>query len=196
MSKLIGYVGPRIRFRCTLCGECCKRYWIPVTLDDVARIARYTGLDPEEFTALFHKDMTSGWDYPEIRLRDGRYYLILKKNLDGSCVFNRYVRGNLICEVHEVKPYVCRFYPFVYWIDGDVVKFGVNEKALGYCPGIGRGTYVSFDREYDAVAKIRRAKEEHELVVSKWNKLVERNVMKGALNEFYTYLKTMIKILK
>ncbi|WP_243675707.1 hypothetical protein [Vulcanisaeta distributa] len=56
---------PRVRFTCTLCGECCRRYWIPVTHRDAARIARYTGgMRPREFLALFPKDMAADWDEP------------------------------------------------------------------------------------------------------------------------------------
>ena len=142
-----GVIYPKIRFKCTLCGECCKRYWIPITHIDLVRISEYTGFDIEDFTTLFNKEMTSGWDYPEIKLKSGTYYLVLKKHLDNTCIFNKYIRGNLICEIHEIKPFICRFYPFTYWFDGDVIKFEVYEKAIDFCPGLGKGSYNTFEIE-------------------------------------------------
>ncbi len=188
----MNYVAPRVRFRCTLCGECCKRYWIPVTHVDVFRIAEYSGLSPEQFVTFFDKEMTTGWDYPEIRLANGRYYMILAKRPDGSCIFNRYAEnGRLICSVHPVKPLVCRFYPFVYWVKDDVVYFEVLDKAIGYCPGLGRGSYHEFSIETKAVEEIRRAKEEYRRIVSKWNRLVEKHVVEPTPQEFLKFLGTV-----
>ncbi len=183
-----GYIAPHVRFRCVLCGECCKRYWIPITHADVIRISKYTGLDPLSFVTFFRKEMTTGWDYPEIKLSDGEYYMILAKRPDGSCIFNKYIGDKLICSIHPVKPYVCRFYPFIYWIEDDVVKFEILDKAIGYCPGLGRGPYYSFEVELRAVQEIRRAKEEYRMIVNKWNKLVERGVVKGTPEEFIRYM--------
>ncbi len=194
---LTGYVAPKIRFRCTLCGECCKRYWIPVTHMDIFRIAEYTGLDPERFVTFFKKDMTTGWDYPEIRLKGGKYYMILAKRPDGSCIFNRYTeRGKLICSVHPVKPLVCRFYPFVYWVENNIVKFEILDKAISYCPGLGRGPYYEFTLELRAVSEIRRAKDEYRELVNKWNNLVEKGIVDPTPQEFLKFLRNMYEAKK
>jgi hypothetical protein len=95
---------PRVRFTCTLCGECCRRYWIPVTHIDVARIAEFTGMKPRDFLALFPKDMAADWDEPVIKLRDGEYYLVLKKRLDGTCIFNKWVAISSFVQFTQSNP--------------------------------------------------------------------------------------------
>ncbi|NPB01045.1 MAG: YkgJ family cysteine cluster protein [Crenarchaeota archaeon] len=183
-----GYIAPKIYFKCTLCGECCKRYWIPITHVDLLRIYKKLNIDPLSFITFFRKDLTTGWDYPEILLEDGEYYMILSKRPDGSCIFNRYVGDRLICKIHEIKPLVCRFYPFIYWIDDDIVKFEVLDKAVGFCPGLGQGPPHDFEVEYRAVIEIRKAKEEYRRLVERWNKLVERGVVDPSPERFIRFL--------
>ena len=185
---------PKIRFKCTLCGECCKRYWIPITHIDIARIVKYGGYDVESFIALFNKDMTTGWDYPEIRMRDGVYYLILKKKVDGTCIFNEWVNGNLICKIHKFKPLTCRFYPFVYWVEDNIVKFEVYNDAIEFCPGLGKGVYNDFKWELEALKESLKAKEEFKKVVDRWNKLFEKGVVKGTFSEFVKYLRNVVDL--
>nr|WP_069806469.1 YkgJ family cysteine cluster protein [Vulcanisaeta thermophila] len=187
---------PRVRFQCTLCGECCRRYWIPVTHIDVARIARYTGLRPREFVALFPKDMAAQWDEPLIKLSNGEYYLILKKRLDGTCIFNKWVDGKLICSVHEVKPYVCRYYPFIYWLEGGVIKFEVYDKALNYCPGLNRGSYATFKVEVKSMPEVVKAKREFKEFVERWNNMVRSGAVRGTLEEFLNYLEETVSQLQ
>ncbi|WP_054843276.1 YkgJ family cysteine cluster protein [Vulcanisaeta souniana] len=184
---------PRVRFTCVLCGECCRRYWIPVTHRDVARIARYTGMRPREFLALFPKEMAADWDEPVIRLRDGEYYLVLKKRLDGTCIFNKWIGDKLICSVHSVKPNVCRYYPFIYWLNGDIAKFEVYDKALGYCPpGIGKGGYVDLKIEISSISDAVKAKTEFREIINKWDELVREGSVNGTLEEFMDYLEKAI----
>jgi Fe-S-cluster containining protein len=183
---------PRVRFTCTLCGECCRRYWIPVTHIDVARIAEFTGMKPRDFLALFPRDMAADWDEPVIKLKDGEYYLILKKRLDGTCIFNKWVGDKLICSVHPVKPNVCRYYPFIYWLDGGIVKFEVYDKAIGYCPGINRGGFASFRVEISSVGESVRAKSEFRRIINEWNDKVSRGLIDGSIDSFFNYLESIV----
>ncbi|MCG2879700.1 MAG: YkgJ family cysteine cluster protein [Vulcanisaeta sp.] len=183
---------PKVRFTCTLCGECCRRYWIPVTHVDVARIAKFTGMRPRDFLALFPKDMAADWDEPVIKLRDGEYYLVLKKRLDGTCIFNKRVGDKLICSVHPVKPNVCRYYPFIYWVENGIVKFEVYEKALGYCPGVGRGGFANFRVEISSINESIRAKEEFRRIINNWNERVDRGLVKASIDEFFNYLEGIV----
>lgn len=110
--------------------------------------------------------------YPPIRINKKEYYLGLASKEDGSCIF---LRDDGKCVVHEFKPLVCRFYPFVYWVKEDGgIDIDLNEKAMNECPGlildgelIDRGIVESLKR----IALIRRA--ELKLwseAINEWNK--------------------------
>jgi Fe-S-cluster containining protein len=68
-----------------------------------------------------------------LRFRGDLAYLALKSNDDG-CVF---LSRNGKCSVHDFKPLVFRFYPFLYVVkeDGDV-DVELNEKAIEGCEGL------------------------------------------------------------
>ncbi len=152
------------------------------------RIYSTLKIDPLSFVTFFKKDLTTGWDYPEIILEDGEYYMILAKRPDGSCIFNRYIKDRLICKIHNIKPLVCRFYPFIYWIENDIVKFEVLDKAIGFCPGIGQGPPHDFTTEYKAVLEIKKAKEDYRRIVEKWNSLVRKGAVDPSPDSFIRYL--------
>jgi hypothetical protein len=163
-----------------------------VTHIDVARIAEFTDMKPRDFLALFPKDMAADWDEPVIKLRDGEYYLVLKKRLDGTCIFNKWVGDKPICSVHPVKPNVCRYYPFIYWLDGGIVKFEVYDKAIGYCPGINRGGFASFRVEISSVGESVRAKSEFRKIINDWNDKVSRGLIDGSIDSFFNYLESIV----
>ncbi len=167
---MIKFMGPKIRFNCVLCGECCRRYWITVTLDDLVDIYLNLGLLPSSVSALYPKAVAGDWGYPAIKLCDGReYYLVLRKKLDGSCIFTKWVNGGLICSIHNYKPLTCRYYPYIYR-PGSVVTMELYDGAIGYCPGIGKGNYYDLSREAATVALSISSKKRLEEFVSKWNK--------------------------
>jgi Fe-S-cluster containining protein len=68
-----------------------------------------------------------------LRFRGDLAYLALKSNYDG-CVF---LSRDGKCSVHDFKPLVFRFYPFLYVVkeDGDV-DIELNEKAIEECKGL------------------------------------------------------------
>jgi Fe-S-cluster containining protein len=129
-----------MRFTCQMCGECCRRYAIPVTSSDVHRIASFTELNPRDFLTLMEPDnsvIETYKDFPKIRLKDGiNFVLVLSQNYE-SCIFLK----NNKCSIHNVKPLVCRPFPFEYSMarDGNV-KFSVNQEARGFCKGLGEGS--------------------------------------------------------
>jgi len=182
------WVGPRVEFSCTLCGECCLLYWVPVTAHDAARIFKYTGLRPRDFLALFPKEQAGEWSTSEILLKDGYYYLVLRKGLNGRCVFLRQLNGRRICSVYKVRPLTCRFYPFTYWREDNVVVLGLHADAEGFCEGIGRGIPHEFSVEYEAVVKSSRERAFFESMIRRWNGLVRLRLVEGTLNDFFEFL--------
>lgn len=98
-------------FRCTLCGECCRRYVPLVTAEDAKRIQRSLSLPLDRFLAFYKPDdldpPLEDDDDRLFRTRDGSFALGLNR-VDGGCMF---LRGN-VCSIHPFKPMVCRQYPF------------------------------------------------------------------------------------
>ncbi len=87
------------------CGKCCVGTEMPLTKEDIRRIARL-GYRPDDFVV---------W-------RDGLPRL---KNVDGRCVFLD--PQEMRCTIYPYRPEGCRFYPIVY-----VVGVGVTVDPL--CP--------------------------------------------------------------
>jgi len=109
-----------VGFVCNLCGRCCgntddhdRRILLLKT--DVKRIINKTSLDVREFA-----DITSGSE-PYIRE--------MKKTEDSKCFFLK----NNICTIYEIRPLICRFYPF------ELKNLGNMNYYFSYttkCPGI------------------------------------------------------------
>ncbi len=85
-----------------------------------------------DLVSLYEAELYEDLFYPRISLGGRKYFLALASKSDGSCIFLEDGK----CSIHRFKPYVCRFYPFVYVEkDGDV-DIEVNENAIGECPGL------------------------------------------------------------
>jgi len=75
----------RHRFRCTLCGNCCRLRIINLTKEDINRLQ-----------AAGKKDYIAVGGEPRL------------KRVNGKCIFLKDDR----CLVHEHRPKVCREFPF------------------------------------------------------------------------------------
>jgi Fe-S-cluster containining protein len=102
-------------FRCRQCGDCCRgRGGIFVRPGDLEEMAAFLGLPLAEFCARYVENSPSG---THITVQDG------------ACVF---LVENL-CQVHPVKPYICRQWPFLPALLAEPEEL---EHAKGACPGI------------------------------------------------------------
>lgn len=180
-----------MRFRCLRKGLCCKRYWIPVTHLDLARILEFVNMSLEELIDL--KSVEVYGNYPQIPqvLVNGRlYYLSLRDREDGSCIFLDEEKG--VCLIHPAKPIVCRFYPFTYKIAGDEIVVTVSEGAVGACPGL-----VDDDGPIDAkiVEEVRKLARIHMFEVGLWKAAcIEWNRYGGGDEKsFLQYLRKLIE---
>jgi Fe-S-cluster containining protein len=79
---------------CTRCANCCRTMRIPVTEEDMPRIAGHLGMAPEEFIAA----------YLEQDKEDGGYRM---KTI--PCPF---LGDDNKCKIYDVRPENCRGYPF------------------------------------------------------------------------------------
>lgn len=116
-------------FACRMCGHCCEgKGGIVLEADEPGRIAGWLGISGSRFQAEYC--LESGG---KLRLGTGS---------DGYCVFFLPGRG---CSVHEVKPRVCRAWPF---FRGNLVDRLSMGMAAEFCPGINsRATFEEF-RDY------------------------------------------------
>ncbi|MEZ5979089.1 MAG: YkgJ family cysteine cluster protein [Planctomycetota bacterium] len=125
---------PIVQHPCARCARvqrtCCQRAEILVTDGDVGRIAHHTGRrDFAEFRApldpayvAFDED-DPNWSRLTVRADGTRHMLV--RRVDGDCTF----LGAAGCTLPtEVRPLVCRLYPFVY------TELGITGIEGEYCP--------------------------------------------------------------
>jgi len=104
-------------FNCKQCGDCCAgRGGIHVHPDEVEAMAELLSMSAEDFSANYVEASVTG---PRLTVA-----------ANGSCVFLQ--EGNL-CRVHQVKPFICRQWPF---LPALLVNADELEHAKGACPGI------------------------------------------------------------
>lgn len=80
-------------WRCSACGECCKKFYVPLTMFEYVEIA-----------SIFGKNV--------IELDLGKAYL-RKNALTKRCIFQKFKNGKWICGIQEVKPIACKLWPFI-----------------------------------------------------------------------------------
>jgi Fe-S-cluster containining protein len=99
-----------LRFRCTACGECCRRLRAAVTDRDVERLVRFTRKGAEELVEWLDPDSVDMTGEPEsfVELAEGRRLMALKQRA-GACLF---LTQDGRCSVHAARPLDCRQYPF------------------------------------------------------------------------------------
>jgi len=138
---------------CTV--SCCRNYFIPLTCSDVKRLVE-RGLDPLDYID-FSRVGSIESAYPDVRLGDGYYYMVLRRRADEACALSSESSGNLICSIHGSHPTVCRLYPF------DEFTGGFRGKVT--CERYGRA-----DFDVGELADKRRSEhEEYALKVRQWN---------------------------
>lgn len=121
-------------FRCTHCGNCCVDTIVPVTAEDVQRLARGTGLGAEQIVAFYagdeFDDGGEGLSFAELDI--GPRILGLRRRLDPerdeeACRFFQHDR----CTVYADRPITCRLWPFSLGFDeaGQVNRLELNDSV-------------------------------------------------------------------
>jgi uncharacterized protein len=104
-------------FECKLCGECCfGKGGIKVTDIEMKDISDFLNLSPFKFRS----------QYCEIR----NSALMLVTGRNGYCIFFDPVKQ---CLIHDVKPEICRLWPFY---DANMLDEYTWRLAMEACPGI------------------------------------------------------------
>lgn len=101
---------PALRFDCTLCTDCCTKYVPLIVSEDVRRIIFHTRHRARDFVRFYGPDAVElpAKDDTWIRTRQGKRVMGLRKMRGGACFFLE----ETLCSIHEVKPLLCRMYPF------------------------------------------------------------------------------------
>lgn len=147
----------RIGFRCTGCGDCCRRVnpdsnLVMAGAPEIRRILRETG---------------GRWDdvalpYPEYIDGPGRSRITfgwcLRQSGD-TCAF----LANGRCRIYDARPWICRTYPFMLGDDG----LSVSE-----CPGIGGaiGKAEAYDLAVDLLARKKAEDAEYGQVARRYGR--------------------------
>ncbi len=106
-----------IKWRCTLCGECCKQYVPLIIPEDVARIVDSLHRPMSSFITFYYSDdfaapLDESYQTQLFRTKYGMLVMGLNRvelpSGEAGCVF---VKDN-VCSIHAFKPLVCRQYPF------------------------------------------------------------------------------------
>ncbi|MFH1403065.1 MAG: YkgJ family cysteine cluster protein [Candidatus Altiarchaeota archaeon] len=150
--------------------ECCM-YDVPLSITDTARIAGGTGLHPREFVRKVSVNEAESL-FTEIRSGREYYYLFLRKNDEGYCVFHE--EGK--CVIHGFKPSICRLYPFT--MNGRDISVRRNTICgrEWNVKGIGRAGLASITNDFVTYANEFRT---HDEMARGWN-----NGDAGSLEEF------------
>ncbi len=95
-------------FPCDTCDtNCCKEYTIFVNAHDIYRLSFGLGLNPMSFLEIYGaKDYDLG-----ICVEEGLLDLALKQK-DDHCIFLEESKDIFRCTVNDIKPSVCKSYPF------------------------------------------------------------------------------------
>jgi len=115
-----------VRFRCVKCGICCgdtkeKTRHIILLTPEADQVSKTTSQPISQFAV-------------KIKGREP-YSYEMKKREDGKCVFLE----NNHCTVYQVRPLICRFYPFELSSSDGKYSFLYTEE----CPGINKGRMLS-----------------------------------------------------
>jgi len=135
-----------VDFSCCLCGECCSRYQVRLSISEAKCISEKLGLEWEKF-----RDCYTDAKWP------GGSSLLLRHQ-DGACVFLKRTAGErtAVCSIHDFKPESC-----IQWTPGLYrkecrdglrrcwkLKVGEDGRLIGTKEDIKR--YKKFKSSYDS----------------------------------------------
>ncbi|HEY6560508.1 MAG TPA: YkgJ family cysteine cluster protein [Polyangiaceae bacterium] len=160
------------RFRCTECGDCCRRHRVPITASDMARLVRATGLPARALVDWLSPDDVDMSGEPEsfVLLPAGRRLPVLAhvapagESRESTC---RFLDTNR-CTVYAARPACCRSFPLELADDVESGKRRLIVLPDAQCPG-------SFDGSDVSGAALRRLDErcrelrQHVHLVGAWN---------------------------
>ncbi len=124
-----------VRFRCKMCGTCCRRLLnLEITAYDIVNWWEMGRTDIIAHLIAIQDEVSRSYGAPLI--------FTFPRRGDGACIY----LGNNICTIHEIKPLACRIYPFGLGPDYELI---IQEE----CPGLGEGDPVNVDEIIGMIRK-------------------------------------------
>jgi Fe-S-cluster containining protein len=172
-----------------MCGECCKRYMIPVNSSDIRRISAFTSLEPKEFLELIIPNKSVASTYggvPRISLEGKIDNVLVLKEEDDTCMFLKDRR----CAIYRARPLRCRPFPFSYEMKRGKIAFTINEEAAEFCMGLGRETKrVDFTELSSVVLSMEDEQSVFRDRAKEWNsKVFNRSKAKYTMGDLLKFL--------
>jgi hypothetical protein len=177
-----------LKIECDECAACCCDT-IPIITDrDIRRITKETGKRPLDFVKLYSErkveigpERGSGF----VNMAHGKRIMGLKQKNE-QCIF---LSRDKRCTIYEVRPFVCRTYPFDIKLDqnGKITAIGFHEKAShgkDICTAVAR--VVAVDR-YLVEDTMQEDREDRSYwrKCNKWNRIPEQQ---RTLGDFLNFL--------
>jgi Fe-S-cluster containining protein len=99
-----------LHFRCTGCGNCCRKLRVAVTALDMKRLAAATGKAAATLVEWLAPDAVDMSGEPEgfVELSEGRRLMVLAQR-DGACAL---LDSDDSCSAYAARPRDCQAYPF------------------------------------------------------------------------------------
>jgi Fe-S-cluster containining protein len=99
-----------LAFRCTSCGDCCRRIRVALTHHDLRRLSAGLGRPAASLVQWLAPEDVDMTDEPGsfVRLAAGRRLMVLAHQ-DGAC---QLLQADQLCSAYEHRPLDCRVYPF------------------------------------------------------------------------------------
>jgi uncharacterized protein len=113
-----------LRFRCTMCGDCCTGApgFVWINDDELQTLAEFLGQAVEQVVATYTRVAHRG--------------RTLREKANGDCVFYDTTAG---CTVYPARPGQCRTWPF--W-DSNLQSPKHWQHTCDICPGSGQGELI------------------------------------------------------
>ena len=86
-------------------------YVVALTIADVKRIAGRTNTKPESFIDFSSVDRME-FKCPDVRVDGGYFYMTLRRDERGCCIFSVLSGDDIKCSIHGSHPLPCRIYPY------------------------------------------------------------------------------------
>jgi uncharacterized protein len=124
--------GPGLRFKCTLCGNCCTgpEGYVLFNDEEAAALAARLGISITDFIRDYTKETPLGRSLRETRTSFGLDCVFLDRDS---------IPGKAVCGVYQDRPSQCRTWPF--W-KSLVQSRRAWEVAKRGCPGIDTGPLI------------------------------------------------------
>ncbi|MHA1231596.1 MAG: YkgJ family cysteine cluster protein [Candidatus Helarchaeota archaeon] len=189
------------RFECQKCGLCCRNKNLIVTLTHRDLLSIYYGLKMKNVKDLLkivafyqvdvnNKELMERLIYPVFYLKENYMLLGLFKINQTDCI---YLKDNK-CSIYELRPQICRIFPFTFVEKSNHLKLQVNSIASEICIGLNKGNIVDMKSLRNLWKKIIEEKEEYEKLISIWNNLVFNGILDPDPITFLNFILGNIKI--